>query len=75
MVAGGVHRFQDSQDKASTANLKAHAIKCFGAEVVDNAIKGGNAKHQSGSIFTVFTHPGQQPVQFSHHSHTTAEAQ
>ncbi|KAG1808914.1 uncharacterized protein BJ212DRAFT_1484769 [Suillus subaureus] len=31
---GGVRRFQDSKDKASTANLKNHAIGCFGNKAV-----------------------------------------
>jgi hypothetical protein len=71
----GVRRFQDSKEKASTANLKHHAIKCFGAEVVDNAAKGSNVPGQSSSIFSVFARPGQQPVQYSHRSHTNLEVQ
>ncbi|KAG1874227.1 hypothetical protein C8R48DRAFT_434096 [Suillus tomentosus] len=31
---GGVRRFQDSKDKASTANLKNHAIGCFGDDTI-----------------------------------------
>jgi hypothetical protein len=37
---GGVRRFQDSKDKSSTANLKHHAIRCFGREAVQNTIDG-----------------------------------
>jgi hypothetical protein len=70
---GGVRRFQDSKDKASTANLKHHAVKCFGAEAVENAATGSNVKNQSNSIFSMFAHPGQKPVRYSHRSHTNPE--
>jgi hypothetical protein len=72
--ARGVRRFQDKQDKNSTANLKAHAIKCFGAEAVNNAIKGSNVTGQNGSVFTQFARRGQQPVNFSYRAHTNEEA-
>jgi hypothetical protein len=73
MSAGGVHRFQDSKDKASTANLKHHATKCFGAEAVLNAIKGSSVRGQSASIFSIFARPGQQPISYSHRLHTNPE--
>jgi hypothetical protein len=69
-----VRRFQDSKDKNSTANLKAHAIKCFGAEAVNNAVKGSNAPGRSGSIFAQFARRGQEPVKFSYRAHTSDEA-
>jgi hypothetical protein len=72
--AGGVRRFQDSKDKASPANLKNHATKWFGAEAVANAAKGSDVKGQSASIFALFARPGQQPVRYSHRSHTNVEA-
>jgi hypothetical protein len=37
MCAGGVHQSQDSKDRSSTANLKAHTIRCFGAAAVEAA--------------------------------------
>ncbi|KAF8239140.1 hypothetical protein L208DRAFT_1162260, partial [Tricholoma matsutake] len=67
--AGGVHRFQDKQDKLSTANLHHHAIKCFGHKVVENA-QGAPLSTQSGSMFMVFAWQGKKPVHVSHHSHT-----
>ena len=70
---GGVRRFQDSKDRASTANLKHHAMKCFGVEAVDNAAKGSDVPGQSSSIFSIFARPGQQPVRYSHRSHTNPE--
>jgi hypothetical protein len=52
--AGGVRQFQDSKDKALTTNLRSHAIKCFGAEAVSNAIKGSNTAERNGSVFAQF---------------------
>jgi hypothetical protein len=72
-AAGGVRRFQDSKDRSSTANLKQHAIRCFGEEAVNNAIGGKAAIPPSASIFSLFAHQGQQPVQYSHRAHTNPE--
>ena len=69
----GVRRFQDSKDKSSTANLKHHAIKCFGEDAVNNALKGIKAGAPSGSIFAIFARQGQQSVKYSHRVHTDAE--
>jgi hypothetical protein len=68
----GIRRYQDSTDKASTANLRHHAMRCFGEDTVCNAVKGDN-KGQSGSIFASFAHQGQKPVLYSHRSHTNPE--
>src|SRR5713101_9512120 len=59
-VASGVRRFQDSKDKSSTANLKHHAIQCFGEEAVKSIITGRAQVTQSRSIFSLFAHQGQQ---------------
>jgi len=69
---GGMRRFQDSKDKSSTANLRHHALKCFGEDAVKGSA-GNSAAGQSASIFTLFAHKGQQPVQYSHRSHTNPE--
>jgi hypothetical protein len=69
----GIRRYQDSKDKSSTANLKQHAIKCFGPEVVNDVIKGIKNDARSGSIFALFARPGQKPVKYSHRVHTNAE--
>jgi hypothetical protein len=68
----GVCCFQDSKDKPSTANLKHHAIKCFGEDAVNNAVKGIKAGARSGSIFAIFARQGQQLVKYSHCVHTDA---
>jgi hypothetical protein len=73
--AGGIRHFQDSKDKSSTANLKHHAINCFGAEAIDNAIKGKADVARSTSIFSLFARQGQQLVCYSHHTHTNPEVQ
>ncbi|EGN98179.1 hypothetical protein SERLA73DRAFT_56205, partial [Serpula lacrymans var. lacrymans S7.3] len=71
--AGGVRRYQDSKDKASTANLKHHAIGCWGQETVDAVFGGQKANPPSGSIFSAFACKGQQPVQYTHRAHTNTD--
>ena len=71
--AGGVHHFQDSKDKASTANLKHHALHCFAEDAVNAAISGKKAPSLSGSILTLFARKGKQLVKYSHHAHTNPE--
>ncbi|KAG1808062.1 uncharacterized protein BJ212DRAFT_1281314 [Suillus subaureus] len=72
---GGVRRFQDSKDKASTANLKNHAIGCFGNEAVKVACVDKQAPdlQPSGSIFTAFARKDKEPVNYSHRSHTNPQ--
>lgn len=70
---GGVRRFQDSKDKASTANLRHHAIRCFGEEAVKTSTNTKDTSGDSGSIFSLFAHQGQQPVHYSHCSHSNPE--
>ena len=66
-----MRRFQDLKDKSSTANLKHHAIQCFGEDAVNAALTGkkvqGNSSH---SIFSLFARKGKQPVKHSHRVHT-----
>ena len=71
--AGGVCCFQDSKDRASTANLKSHAIHCFGADAVNAAIDGKKAAEQDGSISTLFAHNGKRPVWYLHRVHSNPE--
>ena len=71
---GGVRRYQDTKDKSSTTNLKNHAIGCFGEDAVANtAVKGKDARPNSGSIFAAFARQGQRPVHYSHKMHTNTE--
>ena len=73
--AGGVRRFLDKGDKSSTANLKSHAIKCWGEEAVRNACEGAKPRENvSGSICAAFARQEQQPVRVSHRTHTTSQA-
>ena len=69
----GVHHYQDTKDKSSTTNLKHHAIRCFGEDAVNHALRGMDTGFSSGSIFAVFSHQGQQPIHYTHKTHTTAE--
>ncbi|KAG1734951.1 uncharacterized protein EDB91DRAFT_1056620, partial [Suillus paluster] len=70
---GGVRRYQDTKDKSSTTNLKHHAIGCFGEDAINNAMKGKDASANSGSIYAAFARQGQQPVHYSHRTHTNPE--
>lgn len=71
--AGGVRRYQDSTDKSSTANLKHHALRCFGADAVNAAIAGKEHANRSSGIFKFFARKGKQPVKYSHRVHTNPE--
>ena len=68
----GVRRYQDTKDKSSTANLKHHAIGCFGEDAVNRALRGTDAGPSSGLIFAVFARQGQQPIHYTHKMHTMA---
>ena len=70
-----IHHFQDSKDKASTANLKHHTLRCFGEDAVNAAIARKQAPKLSRSIFTLFARNGKQPVKYSHCMHTNPEVQ
>jgi hypothetical protein len=70
---GGVRQFQHLKDKSSTENLRHHARRCFGDEVVKRVTCGNNAVEQSSSIFAVFARKGQQPVRPSNRPHSNME--
>ena len=67
---GGVRHYQDSQDCATTSNLKAHAIRCFRDDAAFNKTTSGA---WDGSIFACFTQLGQASVSISHRAHTMDE--
>ena len=69
----GVRRYQDSKDCGATSNLKSHAIRCFGKDVVAAAFGEGQTGKQDGSIFVAFARQGQAPVKVTHRAHTTEE--
>ena len=71
--SGGVRRYQDSKDKASTANLKHHALRCFGEDAVNAAIAGKKHTNPLRGIFALFARKGKQPVRYSHRVHTNPE--
>ena len=68
-----MRRYQDSKDRGATSNLKSHAIKCFGKDVVAAAFNDAPTGKQDGSIFAEFTRQGQAPVKVTHQAHTTEE--
>ena len=69
----GVHHYLDLKDRAATSNLKSHAVRCFGQDLVESAFEKIQPRGCDGSIFTAFTHQDQQPIKISHHTHTTEE--
>jgi hypothetical protein len=73
--ARGVRRYQDKGDKSSTANLRHHAVHCFGKDAVDATLTGNGdaASSRSGSIFSAFARQGQRTVTYSHRAHSTPE--
>jgi hypothetical protein len=71
--ARGVRRYQDKKDKSSTANLRHHAVRCFGEDTVNEALKGESGGNRSGNIFSAFASQGQRPVTYSHRAHTSLE--
>ena len=73
ICAGGVRRFQDSKDKSSTANLKHHALHCFGVDAVNVAMTGTKPTNHGGGILTHFAQKGKQPVKYAAWVHTNAE--
>ena len=70
----GVHHYLDSKDCAATSNLKSHAVRCFGQDLVKSAFEKTQPGGRDGSIFATFTCQGQQPVKISHRAHTTEES-
>ena len=65
--------FQDLKDKASTANLRHHALHCFGSNTVNAAVAGKQAPECNNSIWSLFTWKGKQPVKYWHWVHTNPE--
>jgi hypothetical protein len=70
---GGIRRYQDSKDKNSTANLRHHALCCFGAEAVRDRLSAHEAEARSGSIFAAFARQGQKPFTYSNRNLTDNE--
>ena len=69
----GVRRYLDSKDRAATSNLKTHALRCFGRDLVEAAFENKQSEGRDGSIFAAFARQGQQPVNISHRAHTAEE--
>ncbi|KAF5382000.1 hypothetical protein D9615_004201 [Tricholomella constricta] len=80
-----VRRFLHTTDKTSTGNLRRHAKKCWGEDVIEEADKAANADKvrqavagkqdlRSGDIAAAFGRQGKGKVTFSHRQHTKAEA-
>jgi hypothetical protein len=79
-----VRRYLDTGDAKSTGNLRKHAKKCWGDEVVASADKAKDAKEvrdttikgslDPQSITAVFERKGKGKVTYSHRQHTKTES-
>jgi hypothetical protein len=80
----GVRRFLDKGDAKSTSNMRKHAKKCWGDDVVASADKASNANDvrrttvkghlDPQSITAAFERKGKGKVTYSHRQHTKTEA-
>ena len=80
----GVRRFLDKGDAKSTGNLRKHAKRCWGEEIVAAADKAKNASEvrqttikgrlNLESITAAFERTGKGKVSYSHWQHTTTES-
>lgn len=78
-----VRRYLDTKDRASMKTLRAHAIKCWGQEIVERSEDAKNitsarevlkgAELRDGSITAVFERSGKGKVTYSHKTHTATE--
>ena len=79
-----VRRYLDTSDAKSTGNLRKHAKKCWGTEIVATADKAKTAKEvrdttvkgylDPQSITTAFERKGKGKVTYSYRQHTKTEA-
>ena len=69
----GVRCYLDLKDCAAMFNLKSHALRCFGQDLVESAFENKQCEGRDGSIFAVFAHQGQKPIKISHRAHTAEE--
>jgi hypothetical protein len=80
----GVRRFLDTGDARSTGNLRKHARKCWGEDVVTAADNARNADEVRAkeieatlnheSITTAFERSGKGKVTYLHRQHTKTES-
>ena len=69
----GVRHYLDLKDCAAMFNLKSHALRCFGQDLVESAFENKQCEGRDGSIFAAFAHQGQEPIKISHRAHTAEE--
>jgi hypothetical protein len=79
-----VKRYLDTNDAKSTSNLRKHAKRCWGDEIVATADQAKNANEvrattvsgalDSKSITAAFERKGKGKVTYSHRQHSKAEA-
>ena len=80
----GVRRFLDKGDAKSTGNMRKHAKRCWGEDIVKSADKASNANEvrqttikgflDPQSITAAFERKGKGKVTYSHRQHSKTEA-
>jgi hypothetical protein len=80
----GVRRFLDKGDAKSTGNMRKHAKRCWGEDIVKSADKAANANEvrqttikgflDPQSITAAFERKGKGKVTYSHRQHSKTEA-
>jgi hypothetical protein len=79
-----VRRFLDTGDAKSTGNMRKHARKCWGDDIVTSADNAANANDvrrttikgylDPQSITAAFDRKGKGKVMYSHRQHTKTES-
>ncbi|KAM6495180.1 hypothetical protein JOM56_009803, partial [Amanita muscaria] len=79
-----IRRNLSTKDATSTGNLRSHAKKCWGEEIVKKVSKSGDVHNtrailekcslKDGTITAAFERVGKDSVTYSHRQHTTSEA-
>jgi hypothetical protein len=80
----GVRRYLDTGDAKSTGNMRKHAKRCWGDEIVASGDKAKSAKELRAttvkgildpqSITAAFERSGKGKITYSHRQHTKTEA-
>ncbi|KAM6490969.1 hypothetical protein JOM56_013589, partial [Amanita muscaria] len=75
-----IRRNLSTKDATSTGNLRSHAKKCWGEEIVKKVSKSGNVHNtrailekcslKDGTITAAFERVGKDSVTYSHRQHT-----
>jgi hypothetical protein len=79
-----VRRYLDTKDKSSTSSLRAHAINCWGKEIITQSAEAkdiasarkalAKAEMRDGSLTAIFERIGNGKKTYSYRQHTQEES-